>query len=469
MKLRGYADVVVGLQFGDEGKARVVDLLAKKYDIIARFNGGSNAGHTIENKKGKVALQQIPSGIFYPDKLLYIGSGCVVNVVKLVGEIEMIEKLGIIVRGRLKISCQASIIQPHHIIVDEIIGSGVGTTKNGIGPAYADKATRMNQKRLLNIRLSDMVADPAFYLSVVKKNLSEVAREYNIKLLDVNKLMLEMKTAFLKIRNYIEDDPLYLQRKVEAGATVLFEGAQSAMLDVSRGSVPYVTSSSTIASAAYVGGDLPLHYHRKTIGIAKAIMSRVGFGPFPSELGGKKSETYCQAVSNGGGPKYTRAIEKEYDVEKLLRSSDDFSIGMAIRILSGEYGTVTTRPRRIGMFDLVQLAYSTKLNGVNELIINKCDILNAYKRTKKGKIPVVTSYSLDGGKVNYVPSAARKCYKVRPRVKYWESFSRDITGVRTRSLLPKSFKTFITRVEKITGTRIKGVGVGPERNQFVFL
>ncbi len=467
MSKKGYSDVVLGLQFGDEGKARVVDFLAPNYDIIARFNGGSNAGHTIKYKNKKVALQQVPSGIFYPKQILYIGSGCVVNLIKLVKEIQTLEETGIILKNRLKISCQASIIQPHHLILDEIMGKVIGTTKNGIGPAYADKATRMEGDRLVSIRLADLIDNPKMYGDFIKKNLLFVAKTHKIKIKNPDAQINEIIDALTSVKNYVEMDPLYLQKKVEKGSKVLFEGAQSAMLDVSRGSVPFVTSSSTLASAAYVGGDLPVFYHRKTIGIAKAVMSRVGNGPFPSEYGGKKSEIYCIASEKDGRPKYRAEVEEKLDVERLLTSGDSFKIGMALRILSGEYGTRTTRPRRIGMFDLVQLSYSSKMNGVDELIINKCDTLSFYGKTKKRKIPVVNDYKLDNKTIDYLPSSSDATYRVLPNVVYWNAFTRDITNIRKFADLPKELKEFIANVEKATDTKVTGIGVGPERDQFI--
>ncbi|HEX8931682.1 MAG TPA: adenylosuccinate synthetase, partial [Patescibacteria group bacterium] len=285
---KGFADIVLGLQFGDEGKARVIDNLAQNYDIIARFNGGANAGHTIANEKGTVALNQIPSGIFYPQTTLYIGSGCVINLEKLATEIKKITELGINLTKRFKISSQTSIIQPHHLLLDAFLGKTVGTTKNGIGPAYADRAMRMYGEKLVNIRLGDLVDDANHFFEIIAINLNDIQGQYDLKI-DTKQTMQALRDAFTQIKPFIELDPLYMEKRVEQGAKVLFEGAQSVMLDIVKGSVPFVTSSSTIAAAAYTGGDLSPKYHRKTIGVVKAIMSRVGYGPFPSEFGGRKS------------------------------------------------------------------------------------------------------------------------------------------------------------------------------------
>ena len=468
MRKKGYSDVVLGLQFGDEGKARIVDYLAKDYDIIARFNGGANAGHTIENDKGRVALQQIPSGIFHKNTVLYIGSGCNVNIEKLAEEIEKLSEIKIDIRKRLKISSHASVIQPHHILLDEMLGKSVGTTKNGIGPSYADKAMRMYKGRIVNIRMADLLDGEDKFFDCIRKNLTETARQYGIKIKNPQNTINKIKTAYRKIKPFIEVNPLYLTKEVEKGRRVLFEGAQSVMLDVSKGSIPYVTSSSTVSGAAYVGGDLPSRYHRKTIGIVKAVMSRVGHGPFPSEFGGRRSEEYCMAIEDGK-IKYPKVKELEYNVEKLIKSGDDFKVGVALRILSKEYGTVTSRPRRIGALDLVQLSHTVKMNGVDEIYINKCDLLCEYSRTKEGKMPVVVSYTLDGKKINYVPVATTALYRVKPGVEFRKSVSDNVSGVRKFNQLPQALRIFLKEIEKVCNCKIAGVGVGPKREQFIRL
>lgn len=466
MSQPGYADVLIGLQYGDEGKARVVDLIANDYDIIARFNGGSNAGHTIETKSGKIALQQIPSGIFYPAMMLYIGSGCVVNVEKLVHEIEKVSELNIDLSSRLHISSQASVVQPHHILIDSIIGKTVGTTKNGIGPCYADQVLRMYKDRIINIRLGDLVTDPDSYFETMHKNFRKAARRYTFNIADTQAVIDQLRAALEKIKPYIEHDPLFMEKQVAAGRTVLFEGAQSVMLDVIKGAVPYVTSSHTVAAAAYVGGDLSVKYHRKTIGVAKAVMSRVGYGPFPPEFGGRASEEYCMAVA-GDDPKYTRAVEAAYTVEEYLAADDPMKVGIALRVLSGEYGTVTSRPRRVGPLDLVQLYYAIRMNGVDEIFLNKCDILTAYARTKARTIPVVTSYTLRGQAIDYLPSAAKECYMVQAVTTYYEAFADNLSAVTEYELLPQPLKILLKEVERYTKSTITAIGVGPERNQVV--
>lgn len=463
--MSGYADVVLGLQYGDCGKAKIVDILAPDYDIVARFNGGANAGHTIETKEGgKIALNQIPSAIFYKDKMLYIGSGCVVNVETVKKEVEKIEGLGLSLKNRLKISSQASVVQPHHILLDAAFHGAVGTTKKGIGPCYADRAYRMIGDRLTNIRIGDLYDDSDHYFRAMQKNLEAAAKLYEF---EFDKTAIDnIKMAFEKIRQYIEIDTLFMAKQVESGKKVLFEGAQSCMLDVTKGAVPYVTSSNTVAAAAYFGGDLAPNYHRKTIGVAKALMSRVGHGPFASEFGGKKSEEYCMAAE-GEGPKYGRNIEEKYDLKTLIKSKDEFEMGQALRILSNEYGTVSQRPRRVGALDLVLLNYAIKMNGVSELILTKCDLLREFSNTDKGKIPLVESYDLDGQTIDYVPGSTSAYYRVKPITKYYESFSENISKTEDYAKLPESLKNLLKMIGEKTGTKIFGIGVGPSRQQFI--
>lgn len=469
MEKPGYADVVIGTQFGDEGKARVVDDLAKDYDIVARFNGGANAGHTVEHDGLKVALKQVPSGIFYKDKILYVGSGCVVNLPKLTSEIDSLEKVGIDLEGRLRLSCQAGVIQPHHILLDSVIGKMIGTTKNGIGPAYADRALRMWDDRLLNIRLGDLVDKPEAYFKMMAENLKFFQEMYGLQEIPEGMDIETMKRAFEQVAPYVELDTLFLQKKVRQGLNVVFEGAQSYMLDVTRGSVPYVTSSGTGAASAYVGGDLSPEFHRKTVGVAKAIMSRVGHGPFVSEFGGNESEKYCMAANPDGSPTFGRAVESELDIEAMLRSSDPFEKGKAIRHLSGEYGTVTTRPRRVGALDLPQLAYAAEVNGIRELILTKCDLLNLYARTSEGTMPIVTGYKLDGQKIDYVPGSTEAYNRVEPIIEQRPAFKQDISGLRNASELPSELVDMIKEVEEHTRCKIIGIGVGPSRDQYVKL
>lgn len=464
MNAPGYSDVLIGLQYGDEGKAKIIDRIAGEYNVIARFNGGANAGHTVKTDASTVALKQVPSGIFNENVDLYIGSGCAVNAEKLVTELEQIDDLGVSVRDRLRISDQATLIQPHHILLDSLAGGSVGTTYNGIGPAYADRCMRMFGERMLHVRLGDVLDDCDGALRAIAENLQQTCNLYGIDGKDMDEKMQNLRMALDAITPLIERDTLYLQNRVRNGCTVLFEGAQSFMLDVGRGTAPYVTSSHTGAGSPYVGGDISPEYHRMTIGVAKALMSRVGNGPFASEFGGKKSEEYCMEE---GGTKNTRSVEESLDTATLLRSEDPFEMGIALRKLSNEYGTGTGRPRRIGMLDLVQLSYAIRLNGVTNLYINKCDLLREFSDTNHGTIPVVTSYNQNSVPIDYVPGTTGSHRSVECYVEQRPGFSEDVRTVRSRADMPTELVTLLEEIEHRVGCSITGIGVGPDRKDHV--
>ncbi|MEY4668305.1 MAG: hypothetical protein RL518_1004 [Pseudomonadota bacterium] len=477
---KGYSDVLVGLQYGDEGKAKIVDLVAPEYDIVARFNGGANAGHTIETDQGKYTLQQVPSAVSNPNASLYIGSGCIINAEKLVREIEKLESSGMSVRDRLVISPFASIIQPHHIILDRVSGGAIGTTNNGIGPAYADRALRLLGNHLRNVRVADLASDFEGTLTSVVANLNrtiETLAAHDLATLadsltigrhelDLQKmkggLLSDFSSASREVLAYVATDPRYLCKEVEKGARVLFEGAQSVMLDVARGTTPFVTSSATVAGAAYSGGDLPPRFHRKTIGIAKLLMSRVGRGPFASEFGGAQSEEYCLTDN---GARYTKQYEKQtYEPLEMLKSPSQFERGIGLRMLAGEYGSNTSRPRRIGALDLVQLTEAARDNGVDELYLTKADILRNFSDTPEGLIPVVSAYTHAAtGEDIVAPAATADLKKLQVRTEMWPGFTEDIGSVREFDKLPESLRNLLEHIEQETGATIVGVGTGPQR------
>jgi adenylosuccinate synthase len=325
----------------------------------------------------------------------------------------------------------------------------------------------MYGKRVANIRFADLYDRADDFFMAALNNLRATVKEHAIQGIDEDKIINDLKEAFIKIRSYVELDPLYMDNRVNDGANVLFEGAQSVMLDVVKGSVPYVTSSSTLAAAAYSGGDLSPKYHRKTIGIIKAVMSRVGFGPFPSEFGSFKSEAYTMEKGPDGHSKNTKAVEDKYNVEKLIKSEDPFEVGVAMRILSKEYGTVTQRPRRVGCLDLVLLSHTVRMNGVDELVITKCDLLKEYSRTKKATMPLVTQYELEEKIIDYVPGATSAFYRVKPIISERENFSGDISAITSYDKLPKAIHDFVKEVEMASNCKVVGLGVGPKRDQYI--
>lgn len=448
----GYADVLVGLQYGDEGKAKIIDVLAPNYDVIARFNGGANAGHTIDTPQGQISLKQVPSGIFNENTKLYVGSGCAVNLWKLSVELDAIAAHGIDLRGRLRLSDRCAVVQPMHLLLDQRNGRQIGTTNNGIGPCYADRVMRMRDGIQVNIQLRDLLRDTDAALAAMVKNVAgELSVATDQVRQEVDEQLRSLPSLIDKLRPYVESDRAYLSKLVNQGARVLFEGAQSIMLDVVHGDQPYVTSSHTIPSYAFVGGDLSSRYHRFTIGVAKAVVSRVGQGPFPAELGGERSAKYCADAAITGLGKRVEA--EQYKPEELLKSKDAFDVGMALRMMTGEYGTGTGRPRRIGMLDLSQLKEVVQTFGIDFVYINKFDCLSLYEKTVYGGVPVLMplaeGQSHGEGEVKVLPA-----FPVLP------------SG---SSLKPEDLPTALVElkafIECRIGAEVVGVGLGPERDR----
>ncbi len=462
----GYSDVLVGTQYGDEGKGKTVDKKTKSgmYGIVARYNGGKNAGHTLEEKGRKIVLHQVPSAIFSRDIQLYIGSGCALDLEKLEREIAEITSFGIDLSNRLNISDKALITCPHHIMLDAELGKELGTTGSGMGPAYADRAMRAEGSRLKHLRFADLLDNPSMAIEVIVENAMDRGLDSRERIEAKAHKILE---AAKNLEQYVPRDPLWLLSQVNNGENVLFEGAQATLLDVTHGTVPFVTASHTIAGNAYVGGDLPPKYHRKTFGVAKAIMSRVGNGPFVSEFGGSRSEHYC---AEERGKRYTKAYERtNYNVEELLKSDDPFHTGIALRILGEEYGATTGRPRRLGMLDLVALKYAVDLNGIDELHLTKVDRLVDFSRTQLPGIPIVVAYEVDGRNIDYLPTSTDFLKTAKPIIEYRPHIKEDLSGMRNFSDLPPEAKELIRYIETSVGCKISSIGVGPEREQYIDL
>ena len=443
----GYADVLVGLQYGDEGKARIVDHLAAGYDVIARFNGGANAGHTIATPAGSLRLRQVPSGVLHPGVALYIGSGCVVGVQQLASEIAMLATQGISLEGRLTISDRCPLVQPRHVLADRRDGARIGTTGNGIGPCYADLAARMRGAARVAFQLRDLRWDEEHVFELMARLAAQDDGDGD----GIAAMVEDMRRAWTVVRPFVTDDAVALLRRVESGARVLFEGAQSVMLDVLHGAQPWVTSSHTLPAYAYVGGDLPCRYHRKTIGVAKAIVSRVGNGPLPTELGGQRSEAYCAAAAHAGRGRAEEAAS--HDPLKLLAEADAFSTGMAIRMLANEYGTGTGRPRRVGLLDVAQLRLAIQQADVDEVYLNKCDSLAAFSHTPERCIPV----------------AAGEAGSASQRVLQFPAFAHDAIPTNPASPLPPQLEALLEWLAQAIGRPLRGIGLGPERTQMRLL
>jgi len=417
------AIVLIGAQWGDEGKGKVTDLLGDRVQYVVRYSGGNNAGHTIVTPDGqKYALHLMPSGVLSPTAQIVIGNGVVIDPKVLLAEVDGLTERGIDCE-RLLISADAHLIMPHHRALDRVVerylGSGrIGTTGRGIGPAYGDKVSRMG------IRAQDLL-DPG----ILRKKLELVLREknqvlvkvYNRKAIDVEAVYQEYLGYAERMGPWITDTRSVLWEALDRGETVFMEGAQATMLDLDHGTYPFVTSSNPIAAGACVGTGIPPTRLNRVIAVAKAYLTRVGSGPFPTEL---------------------------HD-----------EVGERIRKLGQEYGTTTGRPRRTGWFDAVLARYAVRLNGVTDLVVTKLDILSGLDQ-----IPVCVGYEIDGKRVEDIPMTQTDFHHATPIYEYLPGWWEDISEVRSFADLPGAAQSYILRLEELCGTRISMIGVGPGRD-----
>ncbi|MGC9667083.1 adenylosuccinate synthase [Planosporangium sp. 12N6] len=420
------AIVLIGAQWGDEGKGKVTDLLGERVDYVVRYQGGNNAGHTVITPDGqKYALHLLPSGVLTPGVVPVIGNGVVVDPKVLLTELDGLAERGVDA-SKLLISTDAHLIMPHHRALDRVVerylgSSRIGTTGRGIGPAYGDKVGRMG------IRVQDLL-DPGIF----RKKLELVLREknqilfkvYNRKAIDVDAVVDEYLGYAERLRPYIADTRLVLGKAIEAGRTVLLEGAQATLLDVDHGTYPFVTSSNPTAGGACVGAGVPPTRISQVIGVAKAYTTRVGAGPFPTEL----------FDANG---------------QHLLK-------------VGGEYGTTTGRERRCGWFDAVVGRYAARVNGITDFVVTKLDVLSGLE-----KVPVCVAYSIDGERVDEMPMTQTAFHHATPIYEELPGWDEDISKCRTEAELPENARRYIERVEELVGTRISAVGVGPGRDENV--
>ncbi|HWL64706.1 MAG TPA: adenylosuccinate synthase [Actinomycetota bacterium] len=418
---------LVGTQWGDEGKGKVTDLLAEKTDLVVRYQGGNNAGHTIVVEGERYALHLVPTGILYPHCIPVIGPGVVVNPSVLIEELDTLEERGI-ETGRLLLSGNAHLIMPYHLELDRVterrLGKNrLGTTKRGIGPAYADKATR------IGLRVQDLL-DPKIFSA----KLEVALKEKNLLLTRVyGRLPLEQKEiegdylAFAdRLGPHITDTDRVVQGALDEGKTVLFEGAQATLLDLDHGTYPFVTSSNPIAGGACAGAGVGPRDIEQIIGISKAYCTRVGTGPFPSEADPADGEILVEAGQ--------------------------------------EYGTTTGRKRRCGWFDVVGARFAARLNTLTELVITKLDVLSEFERIK-----VCVGYSYEGKRYDHMPPNQTIFNKCRPIYEELPGWSQDITGARSLEDLPKEARSYLEMLENLVDTPISWVSVGPSRDQIVRL
>jgi adenylosuccinate synthase len=414
--------VIVGTQWGDEGKGKIVDLLTQYAHMVVRFQGGNNAGHTVLLKKEKFIFHLMPSGILYADKKCVIGNGVVVDPAVLIGEIEEVKKRGYLRDdSQLMISEQAHLILPYHRRIDvarERIFK-IGTTGRGIGPAYEDKVTRWG------IRMVDLVDEEVFRrkleTTLVQKNiyLTQILKEEPFEFSKIFEEFLQYKK---KLERYVRNTSLAIYEEIQKRKNVVFEGAQGALLDLDHGTYPYVTSSNTVAGNACVGSGVGPTMIDSVMGVAKAYTTRVGEGPFPTEL---------------------------FD-----------QVGDQIRATGGEYGSTTGRPRRVGWFDANIVRHSVRMSDIRKMTITKLDVLRGLD-----KIKVCVGYRLNGKIIDTVPSNLDLLNRCEPVYEELDGWKTEIKEGKNLSDLPRNAQRYLRRIEELIGAKIEMVSVGSERNE----
>jgi adenylosuccinate synthase len=453
---------VVGMQWGDEGKGKIIDvyssgLYGEKYDVVVRCTGGNNAGHTVSlrDKKSKrsriIILHLVPSGIMNENVQCIIGNGTVLDLRVLCEEIDMLKGIGIAFDSRFHISGRAQVILPYHFDVEKKIAESlnIGTTRRGIGPAYEDKISR------IGIRIKD------FETGAVRKKLENnrtIKRMLGIDF-DLERMYREQMELYQRVRPFVSNTSYLVNEYLDSGKNVLFEGAQGAMLDIDHGTSPFVTSSNTTIGGIITGSGTGALKLDRIRGIVKAYTTRVGNGLFPTELGGRKSEEYCS-----WGTKYSEEREGElYIVKDLLEADDDFRQGIALRMIAKEYGATTKRPRRCGWLDAVALKYAAQINSVTGLVITKLDALTGFRKLK-----ICTGYTRrDGTVIREFPDSVDEALEWTPRYEEMPGWSKAIDHVRSVDGLPGAALHYLERIEQLVGAPIELISVGAGRDQTI--
>jgi adenylosuccinate synthase len=416
------AIVLVGAQWGDEGKGKATDLLGDRVDYVVRYQGGNNAGHTVVIGDKKFALHLLPSGILTPGVIPVIGNGVVIDLAVLIKELDGLIEKGVDV-SKLKISANAHIITPYHVTIDKVserfLGKrAIGTTGRGIGPTYGDKVGR------LGIRVQDLF-DESILRQKVEAALSQknqlLSKVYNRAGIKAEEVVRELLSFTDRIRPMVSDTALELHKALENGKTVLLEGGQGTLLDVDHGTYPFVTSSSPIAGGATIGSGIGPTKIDSVIGILKAYTTRVGAGPFPTEL---------------------------FD-----------QWGEFLREKGFEFGTTTGRERRCGWFDAPVAKFATRINGLTDIFLTKLDVLTGIK-----EIPVCVAYDVDGVRMEEIPVSQSDFHHAKPIYEIYPGWDEDITSAKKFEDLPKNAQEYVLALEKLSGTRISAIGVGPDRN-----
>ena len=421
----GQSVVVLGAQWGDEGKGKATDLLGDRVDYVVKFNGGNNAGHTVVIGDQKYALHLLPSGILSPGVTPVIANGVVVDIEVLFSELEALSARGVDV-SKLLISANAHVITSYHRTLDRVterfLGKRqIGTTGRGIGPAYADKINRVG------IRMQDLF-DENILRQKVEGALDQknhlLLKVYNRRAISADEVVDDLLSYVDRLRPMVADTSLELNRALDAGQTVLFEGGQATMLDVDHGTYPFVTSSNATSGGAATGSGVAPNRFDRVIAVVKAYTTRVGSGPFPTELFDESGE--------------------------FLRSA------------GFEFGTTTGRPRRTGWYDAPIARYAARINGVTDFVLTKLDVLTGLER-----IPVCVAYDVDGVRHDEVPVSQTDFHHAKPIYEELPGWSEDITGARSFSDLPKNAQDYVVALEEMSGSRMSAIGVGPGREAIV--
>ena len=419
------ATIIVGSQWGDEGKGKIVDLLSKNVDIVARYQGGANAGHTIKFNNKTFVLHLIPSGIFNPKVICVIGNGVVIDPAALINEIKSIKELGTDVSNRLLISQNAHIITPFHKLLDseneKLLDQShkIGTTGKGIGPAYHDKASR------IGLRMADFLDEDSFVIKLrnnLERNNLLLKKLYNIEELNIDNVIQEYVEYGKIITEYITSTSYFINDAIKEGKKIIIEGAQGTLLDVDHGTYPFVTSSNPTSGGACTGIGIPPTSITSVLGIVKAYTTRVGFGPFPTELNNELGET--------------------------------------LRTKGYEFGATTGRPRRCGWLDIPALNYSIMINGIKFIAITKLDVLDSFD-----EINMCTGYKLNDKAIKTFPNEIALFEKIEPIYETFPGWQTDISNIREFNNLPENCKNYLKAIETILNVPIKIVSVGPEREQ----
>ncbi len=420
--------VIVGTQWGDEGKGKVVDFLTEKADVVARYQGGNNAGHTVVIKNEKYVLHLIPSGVLHKKKKCIIGNGVVIDPAALIEEMDGLKKRGINIGKNLLISKNAHVIMPYHIAIDKGNenkkgGKKIGTTGRGIGPSYTDKIARHG------IRMMDLL-DPAVFKEKLSANLSTanflLENFYKTAPLSEKEIYKQYMKYAERLAPYIADTDVIINKEMDAGGKVLFEGAQGTLLDIDHGTYPFVTSSNTIAGGACTGLGVGPTKIKKVLGVVKAYTTRVGEGPFPTEL-------------------------KD-------------ALGEALRQKGGEFGATTGRPRRCGWLDMLILKHAIRINGLTGLAITKLDILDGF-----GKLKICVGYKYKGKRYAEFPKEIDVLNNCEPVYETVDGWKESTLGIKDFNRLPANAKKYIRTIEKMLGIRVQIISTGQKRDEIIVL